>query len=63
MLYASVNVFRPIANIFIGIKYQIYRAGHVMLPFALTHIVHSAVVLVRMIRYVVVFFITAYLIR
>lgn len=58
MLQTTLDVLRPIANVLIGIEDQIDRAGHVMLALALAHIVHRAIILIRMIRYVIVFLVT-----
>lgn len=58
MLQTTLDILRPIANVFIGIEDQIYRAGHVMFALALAHIVHRAIILIRMIRYMIVFLVT-----
>lgn len=58
MLQTTLDILRPIANVLIGIEDQIHRARHVMLALALTHIVHRAIILIRMIRYMIVFLVT-----
>lgn len=62
VLQTTLDILRPITNIFIGIEDQIHRAGHVMFALALTHIVHRAIILIRMIRYMIVFLVTKHFI-
>lgn len=62
MVKTALNVFRPVADIFIGIEDKIDGTGHVMLALALAHVVHGAVVLIFVIRYVIVLLVAGNLI-
>lgn len=58
MMQTTFDILRPIAYVLIGIKDKIHRTRHVMLALALAHIVHRAIILIRMIRYMIVFLVT-----
>lgn len=63
VLQATLDILRPIADILVRIKDQVHRTGHVMLALALAHIVHRAIILVRVIRYMIVFFVARHFVR
>lgn len=60
VLHATLDVFRPIANVLFRVEHQVRRARHVMFSLALAHVVHGAVRLVRMIGYVTVLFLACH---
>lgn len=63
MLQTALDILRPVAYIFVGVEDQINGAGHVMLALAFAHVVHRAVILVGVIRYVIVLLIARYFVR
>lgn len=63
VLQTALDILRPVADILVRIKDQIHRTGHVMFALALAHIVHRAIILVGVIRYMIVFFVALHLVR
>lgn len=54
VLQTTLDILRPVADILVGVEDQIHRTRHVMLALALAHVIHRAVVLVRVVRYMIV---------
>lgn len=63
MLQTALDILWPVADVLVRIKDQVHRTGHVMLALALAHIVHCAIILVRVIRYMIVFFVARHFVR
>lgn len=63
VLQTALDVLRPVANVLVGVEDKIHGTGHVMLAFSLAHVVHRAIVLIRVIRYVIVLLVAQHLIR
>lgn len=63
MMQTALDILRPVADVLVRIKDQVHRAGHVMLALTLAHIVHRAIILVRMIRYMIVFLVAQHFVR
>lgn len=63
MLQTALDILRPVADVLVGIEDQIHGTGHVMFALALAHIIHRAVVLVRMVRYVIVLLVAHHFVR
>lgn len=62
VLQATLDVLGPIADIFVGVEYEVHRTGHVVLALALAHVVHRAVIFVRVVRYVIVLLVARHLV-
>lgn len=63
VLKATLYVLGPVADVFVRVEDEVYGTGHVMLALSFAHVVHRAVVLVWVVRYVVVFLIACDLVR
>lgn len=63
VVQTALNVLWPVAYVLVRIEDQINRTRHVMLALALAHVVHRAIVLVRVIRYMIVLLVTRHFVR
>ena len=62
VLETALDVFRPVADVLVGIEDEVHRAGHVVLALAFAHVVHRAVVPVLVVRDVVVLLLASHLV-
>lgn len=62
VMETALDVLRPVANVLVRIEHEINRTGHVMFAFSLAHVVHRAIVLVGMVRYVIVLLVASHLV-
>lgn len=62
VLQTSLDILGPVAYVLVRVEHQIRRAGHVVLPLTLAHVVVRAVTFVRMVAYVAVLFFARHLV-